>query len=111
MRATMIGRNLLLAMAIAACRGDHLAAGVDDSTFVATMAALHRVNENVSLDSASMARARDSVLQSRGLTPEQLAEAARALAADPERAVAVWARITKVDSAAPVVPDTARAPP
>ena len=105
MRATVALPALLLAMGFAACRSGELAAGVDDSTFVATMAALHRVSETGSEDSASMARARDSVLQSRGLTPEQLAAAASALARDPDRAVAVWARITRAQT------DTGAAPP
>ena len=70
-------------------------AGVTDSSFVATMTALTRINQDGSLDSASRAAARDSVLQARDLTPDDLERAARALEDDPERAMALWLEITR----------------
>ena len=70
-------------------------AGVTDSTFVATMTALTRINADSSLDSARRAVARDSLLQSRDLTAATLERAARALANDPDRALALWQRIAK----------------
>jgi hypothetical protein len=88
----------LIVFVVAACRESELAAGVDESTFVATMAALHRVNASDSLTNEDKERARDSVLQGRGLTPEQLSAAAEALGRDPDRALAVWRRITVSDS-------------
>jgi hypothetical protein len=68
---------------------------VTDSTFVATMTALTRINADSSLDSARRAVARDSLLQSRDLTAATLERAARALANDPDRALALWQRIAK----------------
>jgi len=70
-------------------------AGVTDSAFVATMAALTRINADSSLDSARRVVARDSLLQSRDLTAAKLERAARALANDPDRAMALWQRIAK----------------
>ena len=70
-------------------------AGVTDSTFVATMTALTRINADSSLDSARRAVVRDSLLQSRDLTAATLERAARALANDPDRALALWQRIAK----------------
>jgi hypothetical protein len=67
--------------------------GVSDSTFVATMAELRLVQTNASLDSAGRAVARQRILQRRGLTPASLERAARALAADPQHAGAVWQAI------------------
>lgn len=69
--------------------------GVTDSTFVATMTALNRIDVDEALDSARRVSARDSVLQSRDLTAAQLEAAARALADDPDRAYTVWQRIVR----------------
>ena len=77
-----------------ACRQGEIVAGVSDSTFVATMVALTRINQEEARDSASRAAARDSVLQSRGLTEDDMERAARALEQDPERAVELWKRIS-----------------
>ena len=96
---------LLLATGVAACESGTLPGGLDESTFVATMGELHRVNQ-ASLDSVSVAQARDSILQSRGLTPEQLAAAASSLAADPNRAIRIWSRI-RAAAEAPAASDTA----
>ena len=76
-----------------ACRQGEIVAGISDSTFVATMTALTRINEEAVGDSASRAAARDSVLQSRGLTRADLERAARALEDDPARAAELWIRI------------------
>ena len=66
---------------------------VDDSTFVAVMARLHAIERDALLDSAGKVEARRGALQERGLSPEQLERAARALADDPDRAIRVWNRI------------------
>lgn len=78
-----------------ACRRGDIVAGMTDSSFVATMTALTRINLDLGRDSASRAASRDSVLQSKDLTPEDLERAARALEDDPERALALWLRITR----------------
>ena len=57
------------------------------------MARLHVVQADATLDSAARAAARDSVLQEQGLSRERLEAAARALADDPDRALAVWRAI------------------
>ena len=76
-----------------ACRQGEIAAGVSDSAFVATMIALTRINQEEAGDSASRAARRDSVLQSRGLTREDMERVASALERDPVRAAALWTRI------------------
>ena len=68
---------------------------MSDSTFVAVMSALRKVNTAEGLDSAHRAMARDSVLQGRDLTAESLERAARDIGADPDRAVGVWQEILK----------------
>ena len=80
---------------LSACRGGPLGGGLSDSTFVAVMTGLRRVNTAEGLDSARRVRARDSVLQSRDLTAAQLERAARAIGDDPDRALAVWQQILK----------------
>lgn len=80
---------IVLVMTLAACKGGESSTGMSDSTFVATMAELQKIQEDPLLDSTAQAAARTRVLQSRGLTPEALERAARALASDPEHAAEV----------------------
>jgi hypothetical protein len=75
------------------CRAS--ADAMSDSTFVATMAELRRIEENASLDSAASAAARRRVLQGRGLSAEVVERHANALAEDPDRAAAVWQAIDR----------------
>lgn len=75
---------------------------VSDSSFVATMADLRRIDQGA--DSATKATTRRRILQQRGLTVEQMDEAAKALAKDPKRLSAIFEAIDKravnvVDSA------------
>lgn len=95
-----VARHALLVVLVvlasaASCRRSQLATGVSDSTFVAVMADLKRVQEAPGLDSAGRAARRDSILQSRGLTPPQLEAAARVLAGNPTRAQTVWTAIVR----------------
>ena len=85
---------LVLIVLVGACRRGEIIGGVSDSAFVSAMAALERINENAELDSSDRADARATVLQSRGLAPETVERAARALAKDPDRALAIWRKIT-----------------
>lgn len=78
--------GLLIAMAVVACESGEIVDGVTDSTFVAALADLQRVQTDPRLDSAARDNARDSILQGRGLTVEQLDRAALVLADDPRRA-------------------------
>lgn len=87
--------HALVLSGLVGCRQGEIVAGVTDSAFVATMTALTRINADSSLDSARRAVARDSLLQSRDLTAAKLERAARALANDPDRALALWRRIAK----------------
>ena len=86
---------LALVVALSACEGGQRLAGVSDSTFVRTMAELRVLHTRAWPDSAAKAAALDSILQRRGLTPEQLERAARSLADDPERAVEIWREIDR----------------
>ena len=83
----------LVMLASVACRRDEIISGVSDSAFVGAMAELRRVQNDMSLDSARRKMARDSVLQGRGLTPDEMERAARALGRDPNRAAAIWQAI------------------
>ena len=85
---------LALIVLVGACRRGEIIGGVTDSAFVGTMAALERINVNAEMDSSARAAARATVLQSRGLAPEMLERAARALAKDPDRALAIWRKIS-----------------
>lgn len=92
-------------MMLVACEGGQRLAGVSDSTFVETMADLRRLHSQPWLDTTARAAARDSILQSRGLTPEDLERASRALAGDPDRALEIWAEIDRrVQGDTPVDP-------
>jgi hypothetical protein len=84
---------ILLPTLGAACTRSRDLAGMTDSTFVATMAALRHIERDEQLDSAARTTARATTLQERDLTPEELERAARALASDPARAETLWARI------------------
>ena len=95
MKIRTIAVHGLVLCGIAACRPGALAGGISDSTFVAVMSELRKVNTADGLDSARRALARDSVLQSRDLTAAQLERAARALGEDPDRSLAVWQQILK----------------
>ena len=85
--------HALVLSGVLACRQGEVVEGINDSAFVATMTALTRINQEAVADSATRAAARDSVLQSRGLTLADLERAARALEDDPERAAELWIRI------------------
>jgi hypothetical protein len=96
----LVARHALLLVLVvlasaASCRRSQLTAGVSDSTFVAVMADLKRVQEATGLDSAGRAARRDSILQSRGLTPAELETVARELADNPTRAQTVWTAIQR----------------
>lgn len=85
--------HVAVGAAVCGCGRARDIAGVDDSTFVQTMAKLQAIEANPALDSAARAAARRRALQERGLAPADLERAARALADDPVRAAKVWSRI------------------
>ena len=83
----------LLVVSVAGCDRGELAPGVRDTTFVAAMAELQRIDQSADMDSAGRMAARAVALQRRGLTQARLEEAATALAGDPERALEVFRAI------------------
>jgi hypothetical protein len=110
MRGAAAVHAIVLVMALAACDRGEASAGMSDSTFVATMAELRKIQEDPTLDSAAQAAARTRVLQSRGLTPEELERAARALADDPAHAAEVVQAIDR-QARGDTTPDRPRAKP
>ena len=100
MRTTRVAnRGLLVVLVVlgtaAGCRRSQLAGGISDSTYVAVMADLKRVQDAPGMDSAQRVARRDSILRSRGLTPARLEAVARQLAHDPARAQTVWQAIER----------------
>ena len=94
MRRLTLCHAFVLAAVVGACRDGALAAGVSDSAYVSAMVGLRQVaRDTMLLDSAARVAARDSILQGQGLTAEQLEQASRALASDPERAATLWRAI------------------
>ncbi len=86
---------VLLLLGTVACPGRGQLAGMSDSTFVAVMARLHRIDADERLSREERDSLRQQALQEEGLEPEQLEEAARSLADDPERALAIWRAIER----------------
>jgi hypothetical protein len=68
---------------------------LSDSTFVATMAQLRKIERDTTLDDSARSAARHLVLRSQHVTPEQLERTAGALADNPEHALAVWGAIDR----------------
>ena len=87
---------VLVALAgVTGCQRSRSANGVSDATFVTVMADLKRVQDAPGLDATQKAARRDSILQSRGLTPARLEEAAMLLAQNPTRAQTVWQAVQR----------------
>jgi hypothetical protein len=79
----------------AACTDTRLpTSSVDDSTFVRTMVDLQRLGEDTTIDSLMRDSSRHVILRRHGLTADELVQAARALAYDPDHAERVWSAIT-----------------
>ena len=76
-----------------------------DSSFVATMVELRKLDRGVPTDSL----ARAEVLRRRGFTRDSLERVSRALAEDPERAALVYSEIDR--RAGGTSPVTPQAPP
>lgn len=93
---------LFLMLGVMGCNGRGSSAGLDDSTFVATMAELRRVHGDSAISAPQRDSARLKVLQARGLTPAELDRHARVLADDPERAVLVWQALERKVAATPL---------
>jgi hypothetical protein len=96
---------LILALGASGCQGREIVSGVDDSTFVRTMAALRQVQGDSTIGDSIRRVRRDSVLRRNRVTADQLERAARALADDPPRAEALFQALNRTTGTA----DTARA--
>lgn len=86
---------LFLVLGLMGCNREGGGAGLDDSTFVATVAELRRVHGDSAISAVQRDSARAKVLQTRGLTPDELDGYAKALTEDPERAVLLWQAIER----------------
>ena len=109
MMTRTLALHALILSGVMACRQGDIVDGVSDSTYVATMTALTRINEDATRDSAGKAAARDSVLQARDLTLDDMERVARALEDDPARAKALWSRIPLAGDSTAQAPRTAPA--
>jgi len=93
-------------IATVGCRPRHGSVAAD-STFVRAMGDLRLLAANASLDSVARQRARDSILRHDGTSEADLERIAKALAADPDHAVAI---LRKIDLRARPVPLASPAP-
>ena len=93
---------MLFVMAATGCRGGGAPGlGMPDSTFVATLNDLRRIETDTSLDVTMRDSTRRLILRKHKVTAEQLEKAARALAQSPARASDLWRRIESVQRATP----------
>jgi hypothetical protein len=95
---------IVLILGVMGCDRRGSGSGLDDSTFVATMAELRRVHGDTVSSAAQRDSARLKVLQTRGLTPAELDRHARELAEDPERAVELWQAVERKLAGLPAPP-------
>jgi hypothetical protein len=79
-----------------------------DSTFVHTMVALRLVTSNTALDSATQARARDSILRHYGTSAADLEATAHLIAKNPDHAVEL---LRKIDNSVRLAPRQVTPPP
>jgi D-serine deaminase-like pyridoxal phosphate-dependent protein len=91
--------TLLVAIAIllsaGACSRPSARSAVSDSTFVATITELRTIEADQAMDSTARDSARAAVLRSHGISAADLEQAARVMAHDPDRAMAVWRAIER----------------
>jgi hypothetical protein len=98
-----------LALGAVGCQGRDIVAGVGDSTFVRTMADLRRLQNDSTLGDSARALARAATLTRHGVTAAQLERAARALAADPPRAQALFQAVSQAVDVSDTTTGAARA--
>ncbi|MCU0625365.1 MAG: DUF4296 domain-containing protein [Gemmatimonadaceae bacterium] len=90
-----------LVVVAAACRARGVDLGMQDSTYVQILTELRGVADPADLSPALRASRRDAVFRKHGVTAAQLEEASARLAADPERAAALWKRVDEKAAALP----------
>ena len=94
MMRTRAAIGLIACLSVAACRrGRAPALGIPDTTFVATMGDLRRVETDTTLDPTMRDSTRRLILRRHRVTTAQLEHAARKLADTPARASDLWRKI------------------
>lgn len=94
-------RLLIIALfGVSACRSDQIFSDMSDSTYVRTMVALRRLPVGT-VDSASRAQQRDSILRSFDVTAAQVESTSVRLANDPARAAEIWRAIEQAPTTPP----------
>jgi hypothetical protein len=113
---TAIGVVLLLTSALGCRRARAADLGMPDSTFVATLNELRRIETDTSLDVTMRDSTRRMILRRHKVTATQLEQASRILAESPARASDLWRQIESVPRPAipkikPAAPGAPVAPP
>jgi hypothetical protein len=97
----------LLLTTISACRqGRAESLGMPDTTFVATLNELRRIETDTSLDVTMRDSTRRMILRRHKVTSAQLEQASRVLAQSPTRASDLWRQIESVARVVPSKPAT-----
>ncbi|MDQ2931584.1 MAG: hypothetical protein M3Y05_12330 [Gemmatimonadota bacterium] len=101
-RARLAGCFALLLVAVAGCSRTRVASlGMPDSTFVATLNELRRIETDTSLDVTMRDSTRRLILRRHKVTSAQLESASRILAQSPTRASDLWRQIESVSRPMP----------
>lgn len=109
---TAFGVALILTSAIGCRQSGSPDLGVPDTTFVATLHALRRIETDTSLDVTMRDSTRRMILRRHKVTSAQLESAARILAESPAHASDLWRQIETVPRAArPETPSVPGRPP
>ena len=109
-RARLVGCFVLQLVVVAGCSRTRTASlGMPDSTFVATLNELRRIETDTSLDVTMRDSTRRLILRRHKVTSAQLESASRILAQSPTRASDLWRQIESVSRS--VTPRAPTAPP
>ncbi|HEX2166646.1 MAG TPA: hypothetical protein VHG09_05350 [Longimicrobiales bacterium] len=89
-------KRILLAvmLLIVACEGEENALGPDDAQFIETVVALRHAAMTAGRDTAHFEQLRDSVLESQGVTAEDLRTYVETTSADLEYMAMIWDSIS-----------------
>jgi len=107
----MVSITLFLTVASACGHARAASLGMPDSTFVATLNELRRIETDTSLDVTMRDSTRRMILRKHKVTSTQLEAAARILAQSPARASDLWRQIESVPRPTALRPATPAAAP
>lgn len=107
----MVSITLLLTVASGCGRARVASLGMPDSTFVATLSELRRIQTDTSLDVTMRDSTRRMILRKHKVTSTQLEAAARILAESPARASDLWRQIESAPRSTVLKPATPAAAP